>query len=220
MELQKPDRNIDDTGQLELLVVDPLLTEQETLENCRSGLRYNPAVIWVKPCYIQAAAAFLRDKHVRVGTTIGCLDGSTHTKIKVAEAKRALTEGATHLGMYINLGFLREEKNDVLLVDLQAVSGITHMNGAIFEVVLDSAYLESTEMVEAAKAAKQAGADVVSVTTQRDDFDWDFSLIERIKEAIGDSVIVKGLLHSVEKPQLLKLFNKGLDCFGIERIVH
>lgn len=212
---QKTGQKNSNRGQLELLIIDPLLTETETLENCRLARGYNPTVLWVKPCYVQAAAAFLRSADIQIGTIIGCLDGSNHTQIKVAEAKRALTEGATHLGMYPNVGYAREKNKNALLADLKAVSGIAHMNGASFEVTLHPEYLEKAELVEAAIIARQADVDVVSLPVESVDSGEHFRLAAHIKNRMGDAVMIKGLLHLASMPNLSDLKITGVDRLGV-----
>ena len=218
MGIHKAENNLKSIGCIEFIINSPTLTRAETIKKCKSVIEMRPSCVWVKPCYVQPAVALLRGEGVQVGTLIGCLDGSTHTQIKVAEAKRALTEGALRLAAPVNVGFARKEAKQDLLKDLHAMSGIAHMNGAAFEMILKPDFLDMKEMLEVSLIAKPANVDVISFPVDDSDWDWSANLVAPLRKQHGEDVELKGLLRHVNQTDLRQLFTKGLDRLGINQI--
>ncbi len=218
MQTQNTASNLGTMGKIEYIIMDPILTKIETLKGCQAAARRKPAGVWVKPCYVQAVVALLRSADIPVGTMISCSDGSTHTQIKVAEAKRALTEGALRLAAPINLGFAKEAGTQDLLADLQAMSGIAHMNGATFEVILKPDLLTTNELREAARAAERADVDVISFPADGLGNGGHTDLAALLRETLSSFVALKGLFQQVNIFDLSEHFNQGLDRVGVQQI--
>lgn len=218
MRSQKPDDKFTVVGRVEFLFNDPALTEAETIANCRSVMQLKPACLWVKPCYVRGVVAELRDVIVDIGTIIGCPDGSNTTHTKVVEAKRALTEGATHLAEPINIGYIRAAGHTALLDDLRAVSGIAHMNSAKVEAVLDPNLLEEQEILDAARIAHQANMDVLSFPVDIADGQWNQGLFDLLNRKMDGSICLKGLVGKASISVLLNMFEAGFSYLGIKEM--
>src|SRR5687768_4717019 len=72
----------------------PELTEADVLAGCELAARYHVATVCVKPCDVRLAKEALQDSDVLVSTVVGFPHGSNLTSIKVAEAEKAMDEGA------------------------------------------------------------------------------------------------------------------------------
>lgn len=218
MRSQKLDDKFTVVGRVDFLFNDPVLTEAETIAKCQSVMQLKPACLWVKPCYIRGVVAELRNENVEIGTVIGCPDGSNNTHTKVAEAKRALTEGATLLAVPINIGYIREARHPALLDDLTAVSGIAHMNSAKVEAVLDPNLLKEHETLNAARIAFQANIDILSFPVDIADGQWNQGLFNLLNRKMGEFVSLKGLVRKASVSVLLNLFDAGFSYLGIKEI--
>ena len=146
---------------------------------------------------------------------IGCPDGSNTTEIKVAEAKRALMEGATRLAMPVNLGYARERRLDALFKDLHAISGIAHMNGIGLEASFDPAYLNKEDVLQVAQASLKAKVDTLSFPLDNALKIWDFTLVDLLNAKLGGSIQLKGLIQQAGSSDLPEIFKRGLVCVGI-----
>ena len=215
MEPKNPEQPFAEARQVEILINNPHLTETETIAKCQSVLDFQPACVWVKPCYLQVVTQCLRRKGTLVGTVIGCPDGSNTTEIKVAEAKRALMEGATRLAMPVNLGYARERRLEALFKDLHAISGIAHMNGAGMEASFDPAYLNMDDILQIVQASLKAKVDTLSFPLDNALKIWDFTLVDLLNETLGGSIQLKGLIQQAGSSDLPEIFKRGLVCVGI-----
>lgn len=200
---------------VDFLFIDPTSTESETVEKCQSVLKFQPASVWVKPCYVQTVVTDLRNRDIRIGTIIGSQDGSNTTQIKVAQAKRALTEGATILALPVNVGYVRELRFEALAKEIHAVSGIAHMNHAIIEVMFKLEWLQEQEILSAVKSIQRTDPDIISIPINSKAGSWHLDLITRLKDAVEKPVEIKAYVQNPSTSDLTILFASGLSRLGI-----
>lgn len=142
----------------------PELSTRQVSEGCELARSYDVATVCVKPCDVALAATLLAGSDVAVGTVVGFPHGGTTTRIKMAETAAAMDDGAREIDMVINIGYLRDERNDDVLADIEAV--VREAAGvALVKVILENAYLDRDEKIRACRIADRAGADYVKTST-------------------------------------------------------
>src|SRR4051794_21557206 len=85
-------------------LLQPDLNDEELEIGCRMARQYNVASVCIKPYAVKQAATILAGSTVAVGTVIGFPHGGSEKAIKVAEAEKAIKEGARELDMVVNIG--------------------------------------------------------------------------------------------------------------------
>lgn len=143
----------------------PELTESEVMAGCALAARYHTATVCVKPCHVRLAKELLKDSDVLVSTVVGFPHGSNLTEIKVAEAQKAMDEGALELDMVLNIGALRSGQADFVGGDIRAVCEAAHARGVKVKVIFENAYLSKEEIILACKLSEEAGADWVKTSS-------------------------------------------------------
>jgi deoxyribose-phosphate aldolase len=143
----------------------PELDDSYVVNGCRLAAKYDVASVCVRPVDVQRATAILAGTDVKVGTTIGFPHGNHTTEIKVAEARRALADGATELDMVLQVGALKSGRDADVEADIRAVVEVAHAAGAIVKVIFENAYLTEDEKVRACRLTEAAGGDFVKTST-------------------------------------------------------
>ena len=143
----------------------PELDDAFIEDGCRLAAEYDVASVCCRPADVARAAAMLRGTDVRVGATVGFPHGNHTTEIKVAEARRALADGATELDMVLQIGALKSGRDAEVQADIAAVVEVGHAAGAIVKVIFENAYLTDDEKVRACRLSEAAGADFVKTST-------------------------------------------------------
>jgi len=143
----------------------PELDDAFVEAGCRLAAKYDVASVCVRPADVSRAKAILAGTDVAVGTTIGFPHGNHVTEIKVAEARRALSDGATELDMVIQIGALKAGRDADVESDIRAVVEVGHAAGAIVKVIFENAYLTDAEKIRACHLSESAGADFVKTST-------------------------------------------------------
>jgi deoxyribose-phosphate aldolase len=145
----------------------PETTEGQVRALCDEAHRDNFASVCVMPYHVPAAVRFLEELEstVPVCTAIGFPLGAHQTVVKVAEARKALHDGAFELDMVMNIGALKSNHPQVVLADIISMATTAHEAGAILKVILETSLLSDDEKRHACELAARAGADFVKTST-------------------------------------------------------
>lgn len=135
----------------------PAMTEEEVIAGCELAKQHRAASVCVKPCDVNLAASILKGTEVQVGTVIGFPYGSSVTKIKMAEARQAMLDGAVELDVVLNIGALRSGKYNFVYEDIKAVVD-TARGKARVKVILENDYLTDEQKAVASQLSEKAGA--------------------------------------------------------------
>src|SRR5437879_10083061 len=110
------------------------LTDTELEQGCKLAREYDVASVCIKPYAVKLAAQLLAGSTVAVGTTIGFPHGGHVTAIKVAEAERAMDDGAAELDMVVNIGKVLSKDWRFAADDIRAVVDAAHRRKALVKV--------------------------------------------------------------------------------------
>ena len=137
---------------------------QEKIEKlCEEAKQWKFASVCVNTCWTALCAKLLKGSGVNVCTVVGFPLGAMSTKAKAYEAKCAVEDGATEVDMVINIGWLKDHKDDLVENDIREVKkacGDKHL-----KVIIEACLLTEEEKVRACRLSVKAGADFVKTST-------------------------------------------------------
>ena len=152
-------------GLVDHTLLNPEAQPDEIRRACEAGALCGFAAVVVNPCYVEAAARFLRGTEVRVATVAGFPLGAARADLKKLEAERALEDGAVEVDMVIRIGALKAGDDELVEKEIRELAGVCHSGGALLKVILECALLTDEEKRRGAEAAVSAGADFVKTST-------------------------------------------------------
>jgi deoxyribose-phosphate aldolase len=125
------------------------------------------AAACIPPVYAARAAELLRGTEIRVCTVVGFPFGYVQPSVRLAEARRAVADGAQELDTVLNVSWLKGGEVKRLLDDLGGwVSALRgERRGLTLKVILETALLTEQEKIDAARLAVEAGADFIKTST-------------------------------------------------------
>ncbi|MDO4586759.1 MAG: deoxyribose-phosphate aldolase [Planctomycetia bacterium] len=135
--------------------------EIETL--CNDAKKYDFASVCINPSNIPLAKKLLAGTDVKVCTVIGFPLGANTTAIKVAETEDALKMGCDEFDMVINVGALKDKRDDYVRDEIRAV--VKAAQGRLVKVIIETFFLNDEEKVRAVKLSCEAGASFVKTCT-------------------------------------------------------
>ncbi|MFI5714445.1 deoxyribose-phosphate aldolase [Nocardia sp. NPDC051750] len=106
----------------------------------------------------------VRAPGVVVATVAGFPSGKHHSLVKGAEARLAVDQGAAEVDMVIDIGAAVAGDFSAVLADIIVVREAIEQR-AVLKVIIESAALSDEAIVQACRAAEQAGADFVKTST-------------------------------------------------------
>ncbi len=141
----------------------PEATESDIERLCREAAAHSFAAVCVNPIYVGIAAKALESTQVMVATVVGFPLGATTTEIKVAEAARALADGASEIDMVMSIGLFKGGDLKATGADVAAV--VKESAGKAVKVILETSLLTADEISAASLLAVDNGAAFVKTST-------------------------------------------------------
>jgi deoxyribose-phosphate aldolase len=169
----------------------PDATEAEIVKLVNEAKQYLFASVCINPTWVKTAADLLVDTpDVKVCTVIGFPLGATTTETKVFETKNAIENGATEVDMVVNIGALKDNRDDFVEQDIRAV--VEAAKGkALTKVIIETCLLSEEEKVRACELAVKAGADFVKTSTGFSTGGATVADIQLMRKTVGPDLGVK-----------------------------
>jgi deoxyribose-phosphate aldolase len=141
------------------------LTDAALEQGCQLARAYDVASVCIKPYAVKLAARILTGSSVAVGTTIGFPHGGHLTAIKVAEAEKAMDDGARELDMVVNIGKVLSKDWRYVGDDIAAVVDAAHGRGALVKVIFENCFLTDEYKEQLCRICGGVRADFVKTST-------------------------------------------------------
>ncbi len=167
----------------------PTAQTSDIVTLCEEARQYSFKSVCIEPVHVVTAKQALRGSDVLVCTVIGFPLGTNVTSTKVAETRQALLDGADEFDMVIHVGDALEGHFERIEQDIYAV--VQAAASHTVKVILETCYLNETQIVEACLAAKRAGAHFVKTSTGFGTAGATVEHVQLMKQTVGDSMHVK-----------------------------
>lgn len=144
-------------------LLDPSATRDRVERLCEEAKTHRVHAVCVNPSWVTLVVTDLRGSDVKVCSTVGFPLGASLTEVKAFEAAAVVRLGASEVDMVMNIGALRSQDVTTVREDIEQVVGAC--NGSPVKVIIETAYLNQQEKVQACKLAQEAGAAFVKTST-------------------------------------------------------
>lgn len=190
----------------------PDATAVEVAEICQEAVSYNFFSVCIHPVHVNRVSELLDGTGVKVCSVVGFPLGANTSDIKARETRQAIADGADEIDMVINVGALKDKDYDYVEKDIHAV--VHGASGRVVKVIIETCLLEKSEIVEACRIARQAGAHFVKTSTG---FGGGGAIPEDValmKRTVGGDLQVKasGGIKSLADAE--KMITAGADRLG------
>jgi len=198
----------------------PILTDAELAEGCEVARKHDVASVCIMPFAVKGCAEILRGSAVKPSTTIGFPHGGHATAVKLAEAERALADGAQELDMVVNVSKVLSEDWSYVREDLEAVIAVTHAAGQKVKVIFENCYLEDAHKIRLCEICGELGADWVKTSTGYGDGGATVEDVKLMRERSPEHVQVKAAGGVRDLDALLEMRALGATRIGASRTVN
>ncbi len=198
-------------------LLNPVMTDEDLEEGCAVAIDYDVATVCIKPYYLARCAELLEGSGVKPTTTIGFPHGGHTTALKVAEAERALADGAEELDMVVNIGKALSGEWDFVREDIESVVRAGHAGEALVKVIFENCYLADEHKIALCEICGELGADFVKTSTGYGTGGATDEDLKLMREHSPETVQVKaaGGVRSLDR--LLKVRAIGVTRVGASR---
>ena len=190
----------------------PYLTKKDIQKICKEASQYNFASVCINPIHVSSAAKYLKDSFSKVSTVIAFPFGAISTEIKYAEAMDAIDQGAEELDMVINIGYLKEGKNNQLADEITKI--VKASEDICLKVIIETCLLNTEEIIRISKIVMESGVDYIKTSTGFLAKGADAKDVKIIRETVGDSIGIKASGGIKSLSDLNKMLNAGANRIG------
>lgn len=187
-------------------------TEEKVAKLCREASQWKFASVCVNTCWTKFCAEKLKGTGVNVCVVVGFPLGAMSTEAKAFEAKKAVEDGATEVDMVINIGWLKDHKDDLVEEDIRQVKkacGKAHL-----KVIIEACLLTDEEKVRACKLSVAAGADFVKTSTGFSKGGATVEDVALMRKTVGPDTGVKAAGGIRDYETAKKMIEAGADRLG------
>jgi deoxyribose-phosphate aldolase len=143
-----------------------LLAQGATWEEIKAilddGIKYSCASCCIPASFVKQAKEYVGEQ-LAICTVIGFPNGYSTTATKCFETEDAIKNGADEIDMVINIGWLKDEKYDLLLEEIKAIKA--SCGDKILKVIIETCLLTDQEKIKMCEIVSNSGADFIKTST-------------------------------------------------------
>ncbi|MFN4243719.1 MAG: deoxyribose-phosphate aldolase [Tepidisphaerales bacterium] len=143
----------------------PTMTDAQVRAGCELSVKFGVATACVKPYSVPMAADIFAGTDVLVCAVAGFPHGNSHPAIKVAEAVRAIDEGAKEIDIVVNVGKVLGDDYAYVKSEVAEINAACISRGAILKVIFENDYLTETHIRRLCELCSEVGVAFVKTST-------------------------------------------------------
>ena len=197
----------------------PGATWAEIKQICDDAMTYHTATVCIPASYVSRCKAYMADQADKVGvcTVIGFPTGYVTTDAKVYETADAIKNGADEIDMVINIGMLKDGRDEEVLAEINAIKAACE--GKPLKVIIETCLLTEEEKVRMCDIVSRSDADFIKTSTGFSTAGATFADVELMAKhmAPGKQIKAAGGIASLDDAE--KFIALGATRLGTSRIV-
>ena len=197
-----------------------LLAPEATWEQirviCDQGMKYETASVCIPSGYVKQAKEYTGNR-LAICTVIGFPCGYETTAVKVFQTEDAVKNGADEIDMVINIGWLKDGKDEQVLEEIRAVRQACQ--GKILKVIIETCLLTEEEKIRMCKIVTESGADFIKTSTGFSKAGATFEDVALFAAHVGTGIKITaagGISSFADAEEFIRL---GADRLGTSRLV-
>lgn len=164
-------------------------TQEQIEKLCEEAMQYEFASVCINPYWVPFCKDKLQNTNVKICTVIGFPLGATTTNTKVFECQDAIENGAQEIDMVLNIGELKNKKDDVVYSDIRRV--VEAAQGKCVKVILETCLLSDEEIVRACQICVKAQATFVKTSTGFSSEGANIRVVKLMKDTVKENAKIK-----------------------------
>lgn len=149
---------------IEQTVLKPLTTDADIENLVQEAKDYGFVGICVPPFWVKKAKREIGEEPIQLVTVVGFPLGYNMSEAKAHETELAIREGADEIDVVWSLTAFKAGMNWPK-IELAKLANICHQHERILKVIIETAYLSDSEIIQACEICRDAGVDYVKTST-------------------------------------------------------
>ncbi len=140
-----------------------IMTEEEMGEYLDKIKELNFNSVTISPTFVSLAKEKLADTDIKIDTVIGFPLGFETTEAKLAEAAKAIEDGADEIEVVLNLHYLKDHKFKLIQEELKEFKEL--LGDKTLKVIVEMQAIEDNEKASIAKVLEESKVDFIKTST-------------------------------------------------------
>ncbi len=192
----------------------PTATEMDFRKLCKEVYENNFYSACIPPHYVSFVKDILVYSQAKVCTVVGFPLGYQTTSTKLAEAEKALIDGANELDMVMNINAFKSMAYQTVKQEIKSLAELTHSKDALLKVIIETAYLDNFDLSIACEICEEAGADFVKTSTGFAPKGANLEQVKLMRQILPANVKVKASGGIQTYEQALLFIEAGAERLG------
>lgn len=198
---------------LESTLLKPTMTGDEVHTLVRDAIDMQFVGVCVPSFWLKKVKRELGEEDIQLVTVIGFPFGFQDTASKVCEAKEAIRQGADELDLvWSQTAF--HSGIDWAKIEIAQVAKICHEEDRVLKVIIETAYLNESQLLDACSICEDAGADFVKTSTGYAPEGAKVKDIQAMRAKLSSNVGIKASGGIKTLADSLALIEAGADRIG------
>lgn len=198
-------------------LLNPTMSQSDLESGIALALAYDAASVCIMPYYLTRCSELLAGSTVMPSTTIGFPHGGHTSAIKVAEAKRAISDGCRELDMVVNISKVLSGDWKYVRQDIHGVIDVAHQAGQKVKVIFENCYLNDDQKKRLCEISGELNADWVKTSTGYGTGGATIEDLKLMRQYSPNHVQVKAAGGVRDLETLLKVREIGVSRVGASR---
>ena len=203
---------------LEYTNLSPTITARDVERMVSEAKEYNVVGLCLPPFWVKKARRELASSNVQLVTVAGFPLGYQMTQTKVAEIRQALDDGANEIDVVMNVSAFKSGMPWVK-IELAKCAALVHERESLLKVLIETAYLDNTEIEAAATLGADAGADFIKTSTGYASSGATVAHVRQLRQVLSSQVGIKASGGIKTYQQALAMIEAGADRIGASAAV-
>ena len=191
-------------------------SSKDIADLCSKAIKYGFETVCVLPCYVTLAKEMLEGTNVNVSTVISYPNGMSTPKTKAYEAIDAMEMGADEIGMFINLGAVKDKDYDYVKSEIEEVRD--SIDGKTLKVIIVSHKLDKEELIKLTEICNETFVNYIEIYNNKKHTEDSFKDIKIVNDHKGDVLEIKVSGNIKEEKEILELIELGATRVGVSKI--
>ncbi|PSL03480.1 deoxyribose-phosphate aldolase [Cecembia rubra] len=198
---------------IEQTILKPLTVDADIEGLVQDAKKFGFVGICVPPFWVKKAKREIGDAPIQLVTVVGFPLGYNMTETKVYETEQAIKDGADEIDVVWSITAFKAGMNWPK-IELARLAKLCHEHERILKVIIETAYLNEEEIIQACKICAEAGVDYVKTSTGFAPEGAQEGHIKLMRENLPSSVGIKASGGIKTYEQAVRMIKAGADRIG------
>lgn len=195
-----------------LLKPDIVIDQIEKL--CKEAAEFGFGAICIPPYFLDDAKELLGETKIQIATVIGFPFGYNSIMSKFEEAEDALSRGADHLDIVLNIAAIKNADYDTVNNEMEMFTKLVHSENKIIKCIAETGLLNEIEIDLVCKLANDYGIDYLKTSTGINAPGADLETVRMMRKVLDKKIKIKASGGIRTKEQAIAFLASGADRIG------